>query len=74
MLSELALAFLHLGEGGFGAAAVLLVHLHLCWGQEKQVINCFSSALGSGLSLEKLSIPQPGMASAITALHRQQFD
>lgn len=55
-------------------AAILLAHLHLCWGQEEQVINCFSSALGSGLSLEKLSMPHPEMVSAIKALRSQEFD
>lgn len=55
-------------------AAILLVHLHLCWGQEEQVINCFSSALGRGLSLEKLSIPHPAVVSAIKAIHSQEFD
>lgn len=55
-------------------AAISLVHLHLCWGQEEQIINCLSSALGSRLSLEKLSIPHPGVVSAIKAIHSQEFD
>lgn len=74
MLSELSLAFLHIGKGGFGASSNIVSSSASLLGTGEQVINCFSPALGSQLSLEKLSIPHLAMVSAIKAIHSQEFD